>query len=146
MEIDVLFWYWWVAAVLMLGIEMLSPSFLFLWMAIAAFIVGVLNLIIPNMNFQIQFFIFAILAVISLFISKRYINRHPVETDHPYLNQRGLGKIGQVCYVTTAIKYGTGRIKLDDSTWQVDGEDCPIGTRVEITHSDGSSFRVRIID
>ncbi len=142
MEIDVVFWYWWIAAVFILGIEMLSPGFLFLWMAISGFIVGLLVLVFPSMDLQIQLLIFSVLSIISVFAWKRYMTAHPVKTDHPYLNQRTQAYVGHSYYLVQAIDNGIGRIKIDDTLWEVEGKDCPIGSRVEIISTDGSSFRV----
>ncbi len=146
MEIDVVFWYWWVVAVFMLGIEMLSPGFLFLWMAISGFIVGLLVLVFPSLDIQMQLFIFSILSVVSVFAWKRYMMANPIQTDHPYLNQRTQGYVGHRYYLVEAIENGVGRIKIDDTLWEVEGEDCPIKSRVEIIATDGSSFQVELVD
>ena len=34
------FWYWWVAAVVFVVIEILAPGFVFIWLGIAAAVVG----------------------------------------------------------------------------------------------------------
>ncbi len=57
MGFEVEFWHWWVAAVVLLGIEMLSPGFFFLWMAASALVTGLLLLIMPFINVEMQLFI-----------------------------------------------------------------------------------------
>lgn len=47
---EFVFWYWWVAAVVLLGVEMLSPGFFFLWMGFSAFATGLLFFLMPFMS------------------------------------------------------------------------------------------------
>jgi membrane protein implicated in regulation of membrane protease activity len=39
-----------------------------------------------------------------------------------------------------------GKIRVDDTTWKIRGEDCPVGTRVEVTGVDGTIFKVESRD
>lgn len=142
MEFEVVFWYWWVAAVLLLGIEMMSPGFFFLWMAVSALFTGLLLLVIPVMTIEVQLFIFAILSMCSVLAWKRYMTDHPTETDHPHLNQRGAEYIGRTFTVLEAIENGQGKIKVGDSRWRVEGEDCPAGSIVKVTAVDSTIFKV----
>ncbi|MEX0616032.1 MAG: NfeD family protein [Methylophaga sp.] len=41
---------------------------------------------------------------------------------------------------------GIGKIRLDDSTWKVQGQDCPAGTRVRITALNNVVFTVERLD
>jgi len=146
MEVEVVFWYWWVVAIFLLGIEMLSPGFFFLWMAVSAFITGGLLLIIPIISVEMQLFIFAILSMCSVIVWKRYMAKHPIETDHPHLNQGSSQYIGRTFTLIEAIENGKGKIKVNDSRWKVEGEDCPVGTKVKIIDQDGNFFKVEKID
>jgi inner membrane protein len=139
----ILFWYWWVAGVVLLGVEMLSPSFFFLWMGISAFITGLLSFLLPFLSPEMQLLIFSILSVVSVLWWKKYMNQHPHETDHPHLNQRGAQYIGKTFVLIEAIENGRGKIKVADSPWRVEGEeDCPIGTTVQIIAVNGTLFKV----
>lgn len=136
------FWYWWIAAAIFLGLEMLSPGFFFLWMGVSAFITGLLFLVMPFMSPEFQLLIFAVLSMVSAIWWKNYLNRHPIETDHPHLNQRGAEYLGKNFTLITAIENGRGRVKVNDSTWRVEGEDCPAGATVKVIAVDGASFKV----
>ncbi len=48
------FWYWLVAAVIMIILEMMLPTFYFLWMGVSAFVVGLLLFVMPTMPMLIQ--------------------------------------------------------------------------------------------
>lgn len=140
---EFVFWYWWVAAVVLMGIEMLSPGFFFLWMGFSAFVTGLLYFIMPFMSTEVQLLIFAVLSMVSAIWGRNYMNSHQRETDHPHLNQRGVQYIGKTFLLIEAIENGQGKIKVADSPWRVEAEeDCPVGTTVKIIAVDGATFKV----
>lgn len=138
-----IFWYWWVLAVVFLVIEMLAPGFFFLWMAIAGLITGSFLFLLPETSLEVQLLIFSVLSFVSLVFWRRYAGLHPDETDHPLLNKRGEQYIGRTFTLIEAIENGQGKIKVDDSQWKVRGEDCPRGTRVTVIAVDGTQFKVK---
>ena len=146
MGVAFVFWYWWVAAVVLIGVEMLSPGFFFLWMGLSAFITGLLLFVIPVMSFELQLFIFAVLSMVSAILWRNYMNKHPDETDHPYLNQRGAQYVGRTFILIEAIENGRGKIKVDDSRWRVEGDDCPVGSTVKVVAVDGMTLKVIRVD
>ncbi len=146
MELEVVFWYWWVIAVFLLGTEMLAAGFFFLWMAVSAFVTGFLLLLIPILSVELQLFIFSVLSMSSVIAWKRYMVNHPVKTDHPNLNQRSAQYIGQSYTLIEAIENGWGKIKINDSHWKVEGQDSPVGSRVRVIEVDGNFFKVERVD
>ncbi len=145
-ELEILFWYWWVLAVLLLGIEILAPGFFFLWMGISGFVTGCLLLLVPATSVEVQLFLFSVLSIISIIIWKVYVKKHPTESDQPLLNKRTNRYIGQTFTLIEAIENGRGKIKVDDSLWRVHGEDNPVGTKVIVTGVEGTVFNVERID
>jgi membrane protein implicated in regulation of membrane protease activity len=139
---SVLFWHWWIGAAGLLIIEMLSPGFFFLGMAIAAALIGLLLLVIPILNIETQLLSFALLSISSIIAWKRYMTKPAEISDHPLLNQRGAQYIGRTFTVIEAIENGQGKIKADDSHWKVEGEDCPIGSSVKVIAVRGTIFKV----
>lgn len=144
-ELDIVFWHWWVFAVFMLGIEILAPGFFFLWLSLAGFVVGSVLFLMPSTNLEIQLLIFALLSIISIYIWRRYGIQHRVETDQPLLNKRGAQYIGRTFSVIKAIENGRGKVKVGDSMWTVQGEDCPLDTKVEVTAVNGTLLEVKIV-
>lgn len=140
--IELVFWYWWILALILLIIELLAPGFFFLWMAASGFVTGCLVLLIPSIATNAQIFVFSILSVIAIGVWKFYVKKHPIESDHPLLNKRGAQYIGRVFNLYEPIKNGQGKIKVDDSIWKVQGEDCDIHTRVKVTSVNGTVFTV----
>lgn len=145
-ELEFIFWYWWVLALVLLIIELLAPGFFFLWMAASGFVTGCLVLLIPSISMNFQIFIFSILSVIAIAVWKFYVKKHPLESDHPLLNKRGAQYVGRVFNLYEPIKNGRGKIKVDDSIWRVQGEDCDIDTRVKVISVNGTVFAVEKVE
>lgn len=140
------FWYWWVLAVFLLGIELLVTGFYFLWFALSAFFVGCWVWILPSVSFAVQILVFSILAIVSVSIWRIYFKKFPIATDQPLLNRRGAQYIGRVVTLIEPIRNGQGKIKVDDSLWKVQGEDCPIDTRVKIVGIKSTIFEVEKVE
>ena len=137
------FWHWFIAAIVLITLEMVVlPAVFFLWMGIAAGVVGLLLMLIPDMPFMAQIIIFAVIAVVSLVIHKRYLKNNPPSTDEPTLNRRGEQYVGRTFTLDEAIVNGVGKIKVDDSIWKVMGEDMNEGGKVKVVGVDGTVFKV----
>jgi hypothetical protein len=136
------FWQWLVLGLLLMLVELALPSTYFLWMGLAALVVGVLFWLIPGMSFDIQTILFAILSVSAIILGKRYLKRHPIQSDHPMLNVRGAQNIGRIATLHEPISNGVGKIHLDDTLWKALGPDLPINTRVRVVAVEGISLRV----
>ena len=140
------FWHWWVLALLLLVIELLTPGFFFVWMAGAGFITGLMLWLIPSISLDAQIFVFSVLSVVTIMAWQFYGKTHPIASDHPLLNQRGAQYIGRVFSLYEPIINGQGKIKVDDSIWKVYGDDCTIDSKVRITASHGTVFDVEKVD
>ena len=145
MELALDFWHWWVFAVALVIIEILAPSFFALWLAIAAFVTGLALFLMPELQWQTQVLMFAVLSVISIIAWRRYYSTNPIETDQPMLNRRGEQYIGRVITLTMPIEDGHGKVQVDDSTWKIEGEDCPAGTKIKVVNVDNVVFQVEIV-
>ncbi len=126
------YWHWLVLGVVLVILEVLSPAAFFLWLAISAGIVGILLLANPDMAWEYQILAFALFSVVSIAVWRMYLKRHPIETDQPTLNRRGEQYVGRLFSLEQAVVNGHGKIRVDDSTWKIEGPDCGSGTRVRI--------------
>ena len=145
-ELDFVFWYWWVIALVLLVLEILTPGYFFMWMAASGFLTGTIVLLIPATSMNMQVLIFSVLSVVAIIVWKFYGKRHPTESDQPLLNKRGVQYIGRVFNLYQPIKNGEGKIKVDDSIWKVHGEDCDINSRVKVIAIRGTVFDVEKVD
>ncbi len=119
-------------------LEIFSPAAFFLWMGIAAGLVGFLLLAVPDVGWVSQVLAFAVLSVLSIVLGRSYLARHPIKTDQPTLNRRGEQYIGRVFTLDAAVVNGVGKIRVDDTSWKVNGPDCPAGSTVRVTGVDGT--------
>ena len=69
---DVQPWHWLALGAILVGIEIVSPTFYFLWPGLAAGVVGVALYFFPALNPQGQIILFALLAVFTTFAWKRF--------------------------------------------------------------------------
>jgi len=90
--------------------------------------------------------VFAALSVASIVIWRQYFRKHPVQTDQPALNRRGEQYIGRTFTLGEPLVNGQGKIRVDDTTWKILGEDCDAGSRVRVVGVDGVQLKVELID
>ena len=129
--------YAWLAIGLVLAAaEMAIPGVFLIWLAGAALITGMLVWAVP-IGVPLQVVIFAALAIVSVFMGRRYLRTNPIESADPMLNDRGGQLVGETVLVTHALDGGTGRIKHGDSEWLAKGPDAEPGTRMRVTGHDG---------
>lgn len=140
------FWVWWIAAGVLIILEVLAPGAIFLWLGIAAVAMGGIVFFLPGMDWKLQLTIFAVLSVVSIAVLRRHFKPQTVETDQPNLNQRGKGMIGMEVILSEAIKNGQGRAHVGDSGWLVEGPDLPAGTWVRVDDVRGAALQVAKID
>jgi inner membrane protein len=67
--------------------------------------------------------------------------RQALESDQPNLNRRINDYVGKSYVLDEAIINGRGRVKIDDTLWEVTGPDLPQGAWVTIVGVDGLRLR-----
>ena len=139
------YWDWFIAGLVLVILEIFAPGAVFLWLGIAAGVVGAVVFFAPGLDWKIQFTLFAVLSVVSIVVSRRYLKRRPLETDHPDLNRRGAQYVGRDFILDAALSGGRGRLKVDDSTWRVEGPDLPAGAKVRVTAVKGATLQIEAI-
>lgn len=137
------YWHWWALGGALLIVEALVPGFVFLWLGIAAGLVGCLLWLWPGLGPDFQVLIFAALSVVSVVGWRRWQRAYPAPSDQPNLNRRGAQYVGRQFTLVEPITNGRGRIKLGDSSWAVTGPDLPAGETVVVEDADGTVLRVR---
>jgi membrane protein implicated in regulation of membrane protease activity len=134
--------YAWLALGLILAAaEMAIPGVFLIWMAGAALIVGALAWLTP-IGVPVQIVIFAVLAIVAVFLGRRYIAGHPIHEADPMMNKRADRLVGESVVVTQAIEGGTGKVRLGDSEWLARGVDAPVGARMRVTGHEGTALLV----
>lgn len=131
-------WDWWVLALVLVILEVFSPGVFFLWMGIAAGMVGLALLLWPEMNWLAQMLLFSVTSILSILAWRQFQRLHPVKTDQPTLNRRGEQYVGRTFTLEHPIVNGQGKIRVDDTTWKIHGEDCDAGGKVMVTGVEGT--------
>ena len=141
---SVQFWYWWILAALLAAVEALAPGIFFIWFGAAAAVVGFIVLFLPNLGWQTEIILFAVLAAVAAFVGRGFYR--PVQSRDPTLNRRGERYIGRRFTLETAIVNGRGSIRVDDSIWRAEGPELPAGRQVKVVGADGTLLRVEPVD
>jgi membrane protein implicated in regulation of membrane protease activity len=136
-------WNWIIIGFALLAVEILAPGFFFLWLGIAALVIGTSALLIA-WPWELQIIGFAILSVASAYVGKTMLGYadDDGQTEDPHLNKRAARLQGRTFVLTEAIEHGSGRIKVDDSIWRVTGPDAPQGSTVRVVGGDGTVLTV----
>ena len=80
-------WHWLIGAGILLILEVAAPGAVFLWMGVAAAAVGLLLAVLP-LAWQVQWILFAVLSIGSVFGWRAYKRARPDIEEYPTLNQR----------------------------------------------------------
>ncbi len=135
------YWDWFIAAVLLLVLEILAPGTFMLWLGLSAFLVGLISLAV-DWSWQYQFVAFAAFALAAIPLWRRVGAHARATTDQPFLNRRADALIGQAFTLERPIVGGNGTIGVGDTVWRIAGSDCPAGSRIKVTGVDGATLRV----
>lgn len=131
-------WFWFILTLVLFGLEMVVPGVIFMWLAFAAIVVGGIVLIDPSMGWEIQFIIFSVLGVVSVFSGRTYLRRNPIVSEDEELNDRGARYIGNKYTVERAMQNGEGKIRIGDTLWLVRGDfEADVGSKLKVIGSDG---------
>ncbi|HWS03446.1 MAG TPA: NfeD family protein [Gammaproteobacteria bacterium] len=136
------YWHWFILAALLIILEVFAPGAFMLWIGIAAGVVGATLYFVPSMTWEYQLMLFSIAAVGSIIAWRGYRSTHPITTDEPTLNRRGAQYIGRTFTLEAPITNGIGKIRVDDSTWKIEGVDCPAGSKVKVIGIDNTVLKV----
>lgn len=136
-------WFWLTLGGLLLAAEMLGTSGYLLWSGLAAVLVGIIEWFFP-FSWTSQGVLFAVLTLLCAFFWYRWLRYREASQQPNVLNQRGTQLIGQHFTLESALKDGTGHIRIGDSSWRVQAEnDLPAGTQVVVTGVVGITLRIQ---
>ena len=140
---NLLYWHWIVLGFLLLILEMLAPGAILMWFGAGALLVGGLLFLFPEMGWEWQILIFAVVSFASIFAWKKLRQDSPDDnTMAGTLNQRGKALVGRRIPLVEAITNGIGRVQIDDTFWRVEGPDLAVDTLVTVTDSEGATLKV----
>ena len=142
MSFQIVFWYWWVLAAILLVLEMTLPGVVFLFLAIGAAASGALLAVAPGTSLEAQLGVFAVFAVASALALRPTLRRLQGRVAASTLNARGDALVGRTFVLDTPILGGRGRAKLGDGSWIITGPDMVAGARVRVAAVNGTELKV----
>lgn len=134
-------WTWWIAGLVLVMLEVVLPGVFLLWLGVSALIIGVILLFAPGLAVAFQFALFAVLSLVAVFLSRKYLQKHRT-AEQRKLSARGAHYIGRVVTVEDALSGGAGKVRVEDTVWRAQGADAAAGARVKITGITGATFQV----
>jgi inner membrane protein len=130
-------WAWWIVAGLLLIGELLMPGIFLLWLGVAALATGVLDLIF-DFGWKVEIVAFALLSALSVFVSWKFkLGMRNPATDAPHLNNPLQALIGKRYTLVEPMINGRGKLKIDDTLWDIEGPDVAMGETIRITGING---------
>ena len=132
-------WGWLILGGVLLAIELVATMLILVWFAIAAIIVGVIDLVFDP-GWQVEVLLFAVLSIISTILGRKYFRKPKPQSDG--LHDRGSSMIGRIFTLPAPLENGSGYVLVGDSRWRVLGPDLPQGARVVVTGLSGAALEV----
>lgn len=138
---NMVFWHWWVVALVFVILEVFIPGAVLIWFGAAAGVVGLLLFAMPDLGWELQFGLWGVLSISSALLARRYLKTNPIHSDRPNLNRRGAQYVDRTFTLEEPVVNGFGKIVVDDSTWKIKAaEDFKKGTKIRITDVDGTTL------
>ncbi len=134
-------WHWLALGAALAALEVIMPGAVLIWFGAAAFSLGLLLWLLPDLSAGTQLGIFALLALGWLGLGL-WLRRRAGPEPEPSVNQGAARLIGQRGRLETALENGRGEMRLGDTVWPVSGPDLPAGSIVTVTGADGALLLV----
>ena len=78
--LNIVFWHWWIIAIVLVILEAFVSGTFLLWMGVSAAVVGGVLLIAPGMGWEYQVLLFAVFSMMSIALWLVRLKKHPTET------------------------------------------------------------------
>lgn len=130
------FWHWIILAIVLIAGEALGAAGFLLGAVMAALEVALIAYIWPDLSWQKQLSLFALLALLcSVWFWYRFRSFNQ-DTSLPKLNDRASQLIGREYALTQTMTGGQGKIQIGDTLWRVESEtNLTVGTQIKVTGS-----------
>ena len=144
------YYLWFIAALVLSIIEIITPGFVILWFGVSAAIVGIADLLGLHNTFW-QIIIWIVLSLIFVILSRTFFKTIFIKSPGENYKSNIDVLIGQKGIVTEDIDNvkGNGRIKVQGQDWSARSDDdsiIPAGSPVEIVRYEGVKLFVKIIN
>ncbi len=139
-------WLWLILAALLAIAEIaIVPGVFFIFIALAAIAIGTLTLFV-DINPAMQFVLFGIFSVISVYSGRYFYGRQQHVGSSPNLNDRAAQMAGQTVTVVQAISADAGRVRVGDSEWPARGPNIAVGRKARIVNVINGYVHLETVD
>ena len=136
-------WAWIIAGAILLALELAVPGAFMMWLGLAAVLVCILTFGI-DWSWQTQGIAFAVFALASVPLWRRFARNVEPDATSPFLNRRTQEMVGRIFTLDTPIIDGVGTVRIGDTVWRVSGPETPAGSRVKVVVADGANLQVEL--
>ena len=137
-------WNWMILALILFVLEIFVPGVHFIWFGIAAAVVTGLALAF-DIPWQLQAVLFALIAISSVFVMRRYVRWSDATSDEPHLNERAQSYVGRTVTVARAFSGGRGKVRVGDTIWSAEGPDLTKGAQARVVSVSGTVLVVEAV-
>jgi membrane protein implicated in regulation of membrane protease activity len=134
-------WNWFFLGLILFVLETMVPGVHLLWFGLAAIIVGGIATM-TDISWQWQVILFGLIAILTVFLVRRFARPDIVASDEPDLNIRGQQYVGRIVKVEEPITGGRGRVRVGDTVWVAEGPDMPKGASARVMGARGTVLKV----
>lgn len=135
-------WHWWTIALLLMAGELVLPGVFLFWEGLAAVVVGLIMLAVPDLGWKAQLVWFSVTSAILVMTQVYLRSRRPPQTDETTLNRRAQQYVGRTATVIESVDDTGGAVRLDDTRWKARGPVAEPGTQVVVTGVEGTTLIV----
>ncbi len=135
------YWHWVVLGLVMIALEVMIPGAFFIWIGIAALILGGVTFLFP-LSVTAQLLLFGVVVLSVTVLGRKIIRFQANGRVVPTLNRRGQQFVGQTIVLDVPIVNGRAHVTVADSKWRIQGPDLPAGAVVKIVGVDGNTLIV----
>ncbi|GBU09071.1 hypothetical protein AwWohl_02090 [Gammaproteobacteria bacterium] len=136
---------WATLGIFLIIAEIFVPGVWVIWFALPALLVALCSWLF-EISLLTQLVIFSVSSGITLILLFVFIkNKYKDKLEPDATQLRGSEYIGKIITLKSAIEDGTGSIKLGDTYWTLQGENCPKGTKIKIIKLNSNMLEFEII-
>lgn len=138
--------HWFIIAGLLLVLEVSTGTLYLLFIAAAAVMVGLWN-VLGDASWQFDLLLFAVLSAVTLLVGHYVIKPRLGEHTADGLNEPAHALVGKRVKALADFQTGEGRVQLGDSQWRAMTDDrIEAGEELVVVGVEGSTLRVEAFD
>ncbi len=149
MDVHILWYHWLILGMLLMLGEMLVPSFTLFWFGLAALLIGLLLLILPDLALSLQLLIWAAASIAFTVLWFKFFKPTMIDRTKAGVSREAVtGETGTVIKAPQDDIRGIVRFSmplLGSDEWEfICREDCSVGDRVEVIDVSGNTLVVHV--